>query len=134
MTFLDRWDQYETVRYQAPGEPPGRIGSVPREQMNEISDELMKGGCCAWVGRAACGASAKNVVLGQSGLLFFSYRTIWDAEAWLCMVAGCDRHCPSADGGENVLQTWTRDMPRGLRRSQEKELAKFRQMHDAGGA
>ena len=93
-----------------------------------VVDRLKSGGCGAFKGRQRCGAELKPdcaYTFGQSNLLFLTYIAAgpfpwpWPSLDIRCMWAFfCERH------QDNLVL----DMPRALRRRQEKEQKKFIEM------
>jgi hypothetical protein len=97
---------------------PSRIGHLhprPGEGAWEAAEaELREQGCGAWRGRTACGDPASWLALGGGGLLFLTYRAVYDPAAG-AMTVLCDRHA-------GPLWQIARDMPRPLRRAQERDF------------
>jgi hypothetical protein len=93
-----------------------------------VVDRLKSGGCGAFKGRQRCGAELKPdcaSTIGHSSLLFLSYIaagpfTLPDSGGGLRSMLAffCERH------QDNLVL----DMPRALRRRQEKEQKKFIEM------
>ena len=96
---------------------------------DRMIDRIKSGGCCAFKGNQRCGAELKPdnaYTIGQSNLLFLCHtaagpihlpgESIRDYR-WMLAFC-CERHQSNP-----VL-----DMPRSLRRRQEKELKKFKEM------
>ena len=90
---------------------------------DRVIDRLKSGGCGAFNGRQRCGAELQpdcTYTIGQSSLLFLTYIAAGpipvtpDGSRWM-LTFFCERHQDNP-----VL-----DMPRFLRRRQEKEQKKF---------
>ena len=96
---------------------------------DRMIDRLKSGGCGAFKGNQRCGAELKPdnaYTIGQSSLLFLTYVAVGPIHLpgesirdyrWM-LAFFCERH-----QGNPVL-----DMPRSLRRRQEKEQKKFKEM------
>ena len=96
---------------------------------DRMIDRLKSGGCCAFKGNQRCGAELKPdnaYTMGQSSLLFLTYVAVGPIRLpgesirdyrWM-LAFFCERH-----QGNPVL-----DMTRSLRRRQEKEQKKFKEM------
>ena len=96
---------------------------------DRMIDRLKSGGCGAFKGNQRCGAELKPdnaYTIGQSSLLFLTYAAVGPIHLpgesirdyrWMLAFL-CERH-----QGNPVL-----DMPRSLRRRQEKEQKKFKEM------
>jgi hypothetical protein len=99
------------------GAPSSMYQLVPGTQESRYAAAvaaLRERGCGAWRGRTACGEPATWVAFGGVGLYFQTYRTV-HSRGSLVLAAFCDRHA-------GPLWQVTRDMPRPLRRTTERQI------------
>jgi hypothetical protein len=93
----------------------GRLHPLPGESDWEaVEAELRERGCGAWRGRTGCDDPASWLALGGGGLLFLTYRAVYGSVDG-AMAVLCDRHA-------GPLWQIARDMPRPLRRAQERDF------------
>jgi len=91
--------------------PDGVVGLI---------EEVRERGCGAWMGRAGCNEPAEVAVVGETQLFFSTFRAV-TLEPGVNLVWLCSRHTPDGEDGGAIV----RDMPRALRRSQERERQKY---------